>query len=321
MYFLKPLSALTVCSLLGFIFFVPANLNAAIERPTLTAVFLPNSIGCDDTRKRVINRVLEDAASVFSLMEQHSATRDAMRSSSAYRLAFGSHASPKIVRSCIANIANTISIEIGSCKGRGAKGAASYWAPTERYIGFGSTVWLSPPNPVLSSIPSSALGTVIHEMSHAVCGTTDTLYDDDNFYVGWHSIETYNRARKEPRGTNELPDLADAYRLYAEQLWYQYIRMRELSVDPGLHPVPAQKPEGKPYCGDFEGIDWPAIGLTSAIPRGYMPSRYQAKPEVPDALFAGPYQWGGARCGGRCQNVLGLPLCKMSHGGRSPSLQ
>ena len=78
-------------------------------------------------------------------------------------------------------------------------------------------------------------------------------------------------------------------------------------------PFPASKPSDQPYCGDFEGIDWPAAGQTIAVPRGYLPSSYQPKAGVAGALFAGPYQWGGTRCGGTCSNVGDdNPICYIS---------
>ena len=79
-------------------------------------------------------------------------------------------------------------------------------------------------------------------------------------------------------------------------------------------PFPSSKPTTQPYCGDFEdGINWPASGQTIAIPRGYTASSYQPKPGVDGALFAGPYQWGGTRCGGTCTNHGGNdPVCYIS---------
>lgn len=79
-------------------------------------------------------------------------------------------------------------------------------------------------------------------------------------------------------------------------------------------PFPASKPTDQPYCGDFEdNINWPAPGQTVAIPRGYESNNYQPKPGVEGALFAGPYQWGGTRCGGTCTNNGGNnPICYIS---------
>ncbi|GAB4183954.1 MAG: hypothetical protein Tsb002_06460 [Wenzhouxiangellaceae bacterium] len=79
------------------------------------------------------------------------------------------------------------------------------------------------------------------------------------------------------------------------------------------YAFPASKPTDQPYCGDFEGIDWPAAGQTVAVPRGYTASSYKPKQGVPGALFAGPYQWGGTRCGGTCTNNGGNnPICYIS---------
>lgn len=75
-------------------------------------------------------------------------------------------------------------------------------------------------------------------------------------------------------------------------------------------PMPQVKPRGQPWCGDFEnGVDWPAPGHKTAIPRGYMPSTYQPRDGVQGALFADPYQWGGERCGGWCVTRNGHPSC------------
>ncbi len=79
-----------------------------------------------------------------------------------------------------------------------------------------------------------------------------------------------------------------------------------------IYDIPAQKPSGQPYCGDFEGVDWPASGDTEAIPRGYPADEYEIKCDVPGILLAGPYQWGGERCGGWCTNVDGNdPYCTL----------
>ncbi len=78
-------------------------------------------------------------------------------------------------------------------------------------------------------------------------------------------------------------------------------------------PVPLSEPNGTPYCGDFEGVDWPPYGRSSARPRGFSSHRYQPRAGFPGALFAGPYQWGGERCGGACTNFSGEgPICRFS---------
>lgn len=77
-------------------------------------------------------------------------------------------------------------------------------------------------------------------------------------------------------------------------------------------PMPAHAPSGKPWCGDFEDdINWPAPGVQQATPRGYLPSTYQPRDGVEGALFAGPYQWGGERCGGWCTSNHGHPHCTL----------
>lgn len=77
-------------------------------------------------------------------------------------------------------------------------------------------------------------------------------------------------------------------------------------------PIPVHQPEGLPWCGDFENdINWPAPGLQQATPRGYMASSYQPKDGIKGALFAGPYQWGGERCGGWCTSNHGHPHCTL----------
>ena len=74
--------------------------------------------------------------------------------------------------------------------------------------------------------------------------------------------------------------------------------------------LPWRDPAGEPYCGDFEGgVNWPPPADSALAPRGFMPHMYQSN-GTPDALFAGPYQWGGQRCGGVCTNTYGdNPMC------------
>lgn len=87
-------------------------------------------------------------------------------------------------------------------------------------------------------------------------------------------------------------------------------------------PFPTKKPADQPYCGDFEkNINWPATGQTIAIPRGYTATEYKPKPGVDGALFAGPYQWGGTRCGGTCSNITGNnPICYISSNAHNVTL-
>ena len=89
-------------------------------------------------------------------------------------------------------------------------------------------------------------------------------------------------------------------------LWYE--------PNPEPSPVPSTAPAGRPYCGDFEGRNWPppipSAGSTRIqFPRGFTYGAYRPNPSSPGALFAGPYQWGGARCGGACFNSGTSPIC------------
>jgi hypothetical protein len=181
-------------------------------RPDFSTANANLNTTCSQRDQTNVTRALNGAASLFDAMHEDAVKAEFSNDrTNAFLEAFGANVDATLILNCIDNIVATKKFPIESCSGVGSYGAASAWnRGSKKFIVGGAIKRSTEPNHSFSR--ASGFGTVVHEMSHAYCGTLDLSYED-----GSGRLDTYKN--KSVPAHNEIADIADAYRVYAEALW------------------------------------------------------------------------------------------------------
>ncbi|KAJ1562021.1 hypothetical protein HK405_000717 [Cladochytrium tenue] len=193
-----------------------------VHRRDLTTLTIHWAKDCTSTHKQHYTNGLRGAQhrlrAMLNDVTQHSA------SSPAFKRAFGPHGQAGPVKACLEKLGAATEIKIVSCASTATRGGG--WNTRKLGYEFGGIVNEVRVDAQGRSTPSlntvDAVGTWIHELSHGICGTQDTLETHgDNaalhrvyYESGWKqnaaAFDISSRAK-----SRNMHKIADAYRVYA----------------------------------------------------------------------------------------------------------
>jgi len=199
------------------------------EPPVIIAKYTIMGSNCGESKRKIIKGVLKQVSGLIDDMHrQASHALSIGRRDQGLMWAFGAHASADSIYKCTTKLRNARRITIDSCSGATrAKPASSSFEPSSGKLRVGTAFFDNVRYPKRSdnqAVPT-AIGHIVHEMSHRFCDTGDTFVDLDgsvheNFYFQDGAVaDMYIAYRDSPHGDPEmLTDLGDAWRIFVEDV-------------------------------------------------------------------------------------------------------